>query len=170
MVRSTWLTAGAALAALMQIGNVQAQSVHKCIVNGAAVYQAAACPAANDQKSLVLPSPPSQQELLDATANGRLQTVQPTVDTPVTPTGRRYVPNRVVIIQTTQTHQELAAPVSAAAQNCEQLNQSYRDASYRRDELSAPGTGATRAPALQRAIDDMKRLQDQANTAHCQLR
>ena len=170
MNRSTWLTAVAMLAVLVQVGNVQAQSVHKCIVNGAAVYQAAGCPAANEQRSLVIPSAPSQQELLDATANGRLQTVQPTIDAPAPTTGRRYGTNRVLIIQSTQTHQEPAAPVSAAVQNCEQLNQSYRDAAYRRDELSAPGTGATRAPALQRAIDDMKRLQEQANTAHCQLR
>jgi len=167
---STWWAAGVALAALAQAGSVQAQIVHKCIVDGAAVYQAAACPAANDQKSLVIPSAPSQQELLDATANGRLQTVQPSAEPPVTAAGRRYGSNRVVVIQTTQTHQELARPATAAADNCEQLNQSYHEASYRRDELSAPGTGATRGPALQRAIDDMKRLQEQANTAHCHLR
>ena len=77
MVRSTWIAAGAAWLGLALVGNVQAQIVHKCIVNGAAVYQAAACPPANDQKSLVIPAPPSQQELLDATANGRLQSVQP---------------------------------------------------------------------------------------------
>ena len=166
MVRSTGLAMGVVLAMLAQVGNVQAQSVHKCIINGSAVYQAAACPPADDQKSLVIPAAPSQQELLDATTNGRLQTVQPTVVPPASTAARRYG-NRVVVVQLTQSHQE---PATASTDSCEQMNQDYRDASYRRDELSAPGSGATRGPALQRAIDDMKRLQDQANTAHCHLR
>ena len=98
MVRSTWIAAGAALLGLALVGNVQAQTVHKCIVNGAAVYQAAACPAANDQKSLVIPAAPSQQELLDATANGRLQSVQPGSDTPAPTTASRYERKRPAIV------------------------------------------------------------------------
>ena len=61
MVGSTRLAAGAVLVALAHVGGAQAQSVHKCIINGTAVYQAAACPAANDQKTFV-PAAPSQQE------------------------------------------------------------------------------------------------------------
>ena len=61
MVRATGWARGIALAVLALIGQVQAQTTHRCIVNGAAVYQAAACPAANDQKSLVIPAARSQQ-------------------------------------------------------------------------------------------------------------
>src|SRR4051812_42452120 len=76
MGRSTGWAVGGVLAVLAQVGGVQAQTVHKCIINGSAVYQAAACPPANEDRSLVIPPPPSQQELLDATANGRLQQYQ----------------------------------------------------------------------------------------------
>ena len=166
MVRSTGWAGFVALAGLALGGAAQAQIVHKCIVNGAAVYQAGDCPAANDQKSLVIPAPPSQQELLDATANGRLQAVQPgTTATQAAP--RRYERNRTVIIQLSPSQQE-APP--APTNNCEQLNQSWQDAKYRHDELAAPGTGATRPAALQRAIDDMKRVQDQAANSQCHLR
>ncbi len=167
MVRSTWIAAGVAWLAL--VGNVQAQTVHKCIVNGAAVYQAAACPAANDQKSLVIPAAPSQQELLDATANGRLQTVQPGADAPPqATTARRYdVPKRTIIVQISPSQVD---PTPAPASNCDLLNQQYQDAKYRHDELSAPGTVATRSAALQRANEDMQRAQDQAANSHCRIR
>ena len=167
MVRSTRLAAGAVLVALAHIGGAQAQSVHKCVINGTAVYQAAACPAANEQKSLVIPSAPSQQELLDATANGRLQSVTPGSNAAQTATPRRYDRNRTATVELTPSMQE---PQPVPANNCEQLNQTYRDAQYRRDELSAPGGGANRAPALQRAIDDMRRVQDQAANTNCRLR
>ena len=167
MVRSTWLATGVALAALAQAGDVRAQSVHKCIVNGAAVYQAAACPAANDQKSLVIPTAPSQQELLDATANGRLQSVQPGSDVPVQTTPRRYVAKRTTIVQMSPSQVD---PTPAPSNNCDLLNQQYQDAKYRHDELSAPSTVATRAAALQRANEDMQRAQDQAANTRCRLR
>lgn len=167
MVRSTRLAAGAVLVALAHIGGAQAQTVHKCIINGSAVYQAAACPAANEQKSLVIPSAPSQQELLDATANGRLQAVTPGSNTAQTAAPRRYERNRTVTAELTPSMQE---PEQAPANGCDQLNQAYHDAQYRRDELSAPGGGANRAPALQRAIDDMRRAQDQAANSRCRLR
>ena len=54
--------------------------------------------------------------------------------------------------------------------SCDRLNQTYQDAKYRRDELSAPGAVANRAAALQRAIDDMKRAQDMAANTQCRLR
>jgi hypothetical protein len=167
MVRSTWIAAGAALLGLVLVGNVQAQTVHKCIVNGAAVYQAAACPAANDQKSLVIPAAPSQQELLDATANGRLQNVQPGADTPGQAAPRRYVARRTVIVQLPPSRVD---STPAPSNGCEQLNQQYQDAKYRHDELSAPGTVATRSAALQRANEDMQRAQDQAASSHCRIR
>ncbi|MCK9684592.1 hypothetical protein [Scleromatobacter humisilvae] len=167
MVRSTGWAGFIALAGLALGGSAHAQAVHKCIVNGAAVYQAAACPAANDQKSLVIPAPPSQQELLDATANGRLQSVQPGATAPTQATPRRYDRNRTLLIELTPSQQDAPA---APSNNCDQLNQSYQDAKYRRDELSAPGSGATRSAALQRAIDDMKRVQDQAANTQCHLR
>jgi hypothetical protein len=167
MVRSTWLAMGVVLLALARVGGVQAQSVHKCIINGNAVYQAAACPSSNESKSLVIPPAPSQQELLDATANGRLQNYQPGAGV-TAPAQRRYDSSRAAPTPTlTPSLQD--AP-TAANDNCEQLNQTWHDAQYRHDELSAPGTGATRAAALQRAIDDMRRVQEQANLAHCQLR
>ena len=167
MVRSTGWASRIALAGLALGGHAQAQSVHKCIVNGAAVYQAAACPPANEQKSLVIPAPPSQQELLDATANGRLQSVRPGADTPVATRSRRYERNQALLVELTPSQQE---PEAAASSNCDQLNQAYHDAQYRHDELSAPGSGATRAAALQRANDDMKRAQDMAANTHCHLR
>jgi hypothetical protein len=159
-----------ALAGLALAGQAQAQAVHKCIVNGAAVYQTAACPAANDSKSLVIPPPPSQQELLDATANGRLQSVQPGATTTTAPAAtvqRRYGRTRATMSELTPSQQERQ---SMPASNCEQLNQSYQEAKYRHDELAAPGTGANRSAALQRAIDDMKRVQDQAANSQCRLR
>jgi hypothetical protein len=165
MVRSNWLATGAALLALAQVGNVHAQSVHKCIVNGSVVYQAAACPAANEEKSLVLPPPPSQQELLDATANARLQSYQANTGTIVSPSQRRY--DRKAAPHLTPSLQQ--AP-TAAQTNCEKLNETYHDAQYRRDELQAPGAGATRAAALQRAQDDIARTSEQAALSHCQLR
>ena len=167
MVRSTWIAAGAALLGLAQVGNVQAQTVHKCIINGNAVYQAAACPPANEQKSLVIPPPPSQQELLDATANGRLQSVQPGADAPVQTTPRRYVAKRTIVVQMSPSQVD-ATP--APSNNCELLNQQYQDAKYRHDELSAPGTVATRSAALQRANEDMQRAQDQAANSRCRIR
>jgi len=167
MVRSSWIAAGAAWLGLALVGNVQAQTVHKCIVNGAAVYQAAACPAANDQKSLVIPAAPSQQELLDATANGRLQSVQPGADTPVQTTPRRYVPKRTTVVQMSPSQVD---PTPAPSNNCDLLNQQYQDAKYRHDELSAPGTVANRTAALQRANEDMQRAQDQAANTHCRIR
>jgi hypothetical protein len=167
------LAAGVLLVALAHSGGAQAQTVHKCIINGVAVYQAAACPAANEQKSLVIPSAPSQQELLDATANGRLQSVTPGTNAPQTATPRRYDGKRVIIV-TTNAQPGLSPSMQdapqAPASNCDRLNQDYQDAKYRRDELSAPGGGANRAPALQRAIDDMKRAQDQAANTQCHLR
>ena len=167
MVRAMGWTTGIALLAL--VGQAQAQIVHKCIVNGAAVYQAAACPAADEQKSLVIPAPPSQQELLDATANGRLRSVQPGANAPVpaTTTSRRYDRNKTLMIELTPSRQE---PEAAPASNCDQLNQAWHDAQYRREELSAPGAGSTRPAALQRAIDDMNRAQERASNSHCQLR
>ena len=169
MVRSTWLAMGVALLALARVGDVQAQIAHKCIINGNAVYQAAACPSSNDGKSLVIPPPPSQQELLDATANGRLQNYQPGTGV-AAPAQRRYDSHRVASTAVPTLTPSLQDAPTAATDNCEQLNQTWHDAQYRRDELSAPGTGATRAAALQRAIDDMKHAQEQANLAHCQLR
>jgi hypothetical protein len=165
------LAAGVLLVALAHIGGARAQTVHKCIINGAAVYQAAACPAANEQKSLVIPSAPSQQELLDATANGRLQSVTPGTNTPQAFAPRRYDARRAA----TATPAPALTPSMQDAQqvpetSCDRLNQMYQDAKYRRDELSAPGGGANRAPALQRAIDDMKRAQDQAANSQCHLR
>lgn len=166
MVRSTRLAAGAVLVALAWTGGAQAQTVHKCIINGTAVYQAAACPAANEQKSLVIPSAPSQQELLDATANGRLQTVTPGSNVPQSVAPRRYrAPTPAP-----ELSPSLQDPEQVPASSCDKLNQAYQDAKYRRDELSAPGGGANRAPALQRAIDDMKRAQDQAANSQCRLR
>lgn len=167
MVRSTWIAAGAALLGLALVGNVQAQTVHKCIVNGAAVYQAAACPAANDQKSLVIPAAPSQQELLDATANGRLQSVQPGSDTPAPTTAYRYERKRPTIVHLSPSQVD---PTPAPSSNCDLLNQQYQDAKYRHDELSAPGTVATRSAALQRANEDMQRAQDQAANSRCRIR
>ena len=166
MFRSTWLAMGVALTALAQVGNVQAQTVHKCIINGNAVYQAGACPAANEQKSLVIPPPPSQQELLDATANGRLQNYQANTGTIASPAQRRYNRNQVTA-NLTPSEQDAEVP---ARNSCEALNQSYHEDQYRRAELSAPGAGATRAEALQRVNDELKRTADQANQAHCQLR
>jgi len=168
MIRSTRLAAGVVLVALAQIGSVQAQTVHKCIVNGAAVYQAAACPAANEQKSLVIPSAPSQQELLDATANGRLQSVTPGSTAPQPGTSRRY--DRHAAAPAPELTPSLQDPEQVPTNSCDRLNQTYQDAKYRRDELSAPGGGANRAPALQRAIDDMKRAQDMAANTQCRLR
>ena len=166
MVRSTWIAAGAAWLGLALVGDAQAQIVHKCIVNGAAVYQAAACPAANDQKSLVIPAPPSQQELLDATSNGRLQSVQPGAD--AAPQGaRRYAVKRPAGVQLSPSQVD-AEP--APTNSCDLLNQQYQDAKYRHDELSAPGTVATRSAALQRANDDMQHAQDQAANTHCHIR
>ena len=167
MVRSTCWIAGLALMALAPIDGAQAQSVHKCIINGNAVYQAAACPAANEQKSLVIPAPPSQQELLDATANGRLQNFEPGSGVTPARTPRRYERNTLPPAQLTPSEQE---PESPAEDNCDQLNKTYHEAQYRRDELSAPGTGATRAAALQRAWEDMNRAQEQAAATHCHLR
>ena len=166
MFRSTWLAMGVALTALVQVGNVQAQTVHKCVINGNAVYQAAACPPANEQKSLVIPPPPSQQELLDATANGRLQNYQANTGTIASPAQRRYNRNQVTA-NLTPSEQDAEVP---ARNSCEALNQSYHEDQYRRAELSAPGTGATRTEALQRVNDDLKRIAEQANQAHCQLR
>ena len=167
MVRSNRLALGVALAALAQVGNVQAQTVHKCVINGNAVYQAAACPPANEQKSLVIPPPPSQQELLDATANGRLQNYQANTGTIATPAQRRYVNRNQPGASLTPSMQDAQ---QAPRNGCEALNQSFHEAQYRRDELSAPGSGATRAEALQRVNDELKRTADQANQAHCQLR
>ncbi len=164
MVRSTGWARGIALAGLALAGQVQAQLAHKCVVNGAVVFQAAACPAANEQKSLVIPPAPTQQELLDATANGRLQSVQPGANTPVAAVPRRY--DRRTATPTPSTQQSDAVPST----NCDQINQDYHDAQYRRDELSAPGGGSTRSAGLERAIDDLKRLQLEANQSHCRLR
>lgn len=170
MFRSTWMVAAGALMALAPLGSAQAQTVHKCIINGAAVYQAAACPAANEQKSLVIPHAPSQQELLDATANGRLESVSPTTGNSgnyVTP--RRYERNvnKNDNLQLTPSEQD---PESVPTDNCDQLNKTYHEAQYRRDELSAPGTGANRAAALQRAWDDINQAQQRAAATHCHLR
>ena len=164
MVRSTGWAMGVALAGLALAGPAQAQLAHRCIVNGAAVYQSGACPATSDQKSLVIPAPPSQRELLDATANGRLQTVQPGANAPAAATPRRYERNGSGSSPPQQPFDALPAT------NCDQINEDYRDAQYRREELSAPGAGANRSAALQRAIDDLKRLQGEAASAHCRLR
>jgi hypothetical protein len=172
MVRSTWIAVGAALLALARAGDVQAQSVHKCIVNGAAVYQATACPPTNDEKSLVIPQAPTQQELLDATANGRLQGVQPSTEPPPPATvssGRYYVPKRVIVVRVPPSP-VVDTPATPANNDCELLNKQYQDAKYRHDELSAPGTVATRTAALQRANDDMQRAQNQAANSHCRIR
>ena len=166
MVRSTWIAAVAALMALAPIGPAQAQAVHKCIINGSAVYQAAACPAANEQKSLIIPAAPSQQELLDATANGRLQSVSPGSGNRVV-TPRRYERNTNDNLQLTPSQQEdEVVPVD----NCDLLNKTYHDAQYRRDELSAPGTNPHRTEALQRAWDDINQAQQRAAATHCHLR
>ncbi len=167
MVLSTRLAMGVVLAVLAQIGGVQAQTVHKCIINGNAVYQAAACPPANEQKSLVIPPPPSQQELLDATANARLQNFQANTGTIATPSQRRYFNRNQPSANLTPSQQDVQM---APRNSCDALNQSYHEAQYRRDELSAPGSGATRAEALQRVNDELKRTAEQANQAHCQLR
>jgi hypothetical protein len=166
--------AGAVLAALAQIGSVQAQTVHKCIINGSAVYQAAPCPSANEEKSLVLPPPPSQQELLDATANGRQQQYQADSGTIASPAQRRYYgvkrASRMPQVTTSSLTPSEQQPEAVPSNNCERLNQTYHEAQYRREELSAPGTGATRLEALQRVNDEIKRTQEQASLSRCQLR
>jgi len=167
MVRSTWLAMGVALMALAQVGNAQAQTVHKCVINGNAVYQAAACPPANEEKSLVIPPAPSQQELLDATANGRLQNYQANTGSIAPPAQRRYINRSPTLPTLTPSLQEAQ---EVPRNSCEALNQSFHEDQSRRAELSAPGPGATRADALQRVNDDLKRIADQANTTHCQLR
>ncbi len=168
MIRSTWLAIGAALMVLAPFGDVQAQAVHKCTIDGASVYQAAACPPANDSKSLVIPAAPSQQELLDATANGRLQNFQPGSGFAPQYTPRRY--ERSAKSADPQLKPSLQDAEVVPEDNCEQLNKTYHDAQYRREELSAPGAGATRAAALQRAWDDMNRAQERALLTHCKLR
>ena len=67
---------------------------------------------------------------------------------------------------------ELAERVAAGetSDGSVDLNQAWHAAQYRRDELSAPGSGATRSAALQRADDDMRRAQDQAANTQCHLR
>ncbi len=167
MVRSSWLAMGVALTALAQVGNVQAQAVHKCIINGNAVYQAAACPPANDDKSLVIPPPPSQQELLDATANGRLQNYQAGTGSLASPAQRRYANRPPATPGMTPSLQEAQL---APRNHCEALNQTYRDDQYRRAELSAPSSGSARPEALQRVNDELKRIAEEANTTHCALR
>jgi len=164
MDRSTGWARVAVLAGLALAGHVQAQIVHKCIVNGAAVYQAGPCPAADESKSQVIPPAPTQQELLDATAHGRLQSVQPGAIPAVAAAPRR------IGVPMTAPHQPQQQRQAAPASDCEQLNQAWQDAKYRHDELAAPGTGANRSAALQRAIDDMKRTQDQAANSQCRLR
>jgi len=168
MVRSTCLAAGVALMALAPIDGASAQSVHKCIINGSAVYQAAACPAANEQKSLLIPAPPSEQELLDATANGRLRSFEPGAGAATPRTPRRY--ERNAGSAPPQLTPSEVLPETPAEDNCEQLNRNYHEAQYRRDELSAPGAGATRAAALRRAWEDMNRAEQQAAATHCYLR
>jgi hypothetical protein len=168
MIRSIRFAACAALMALAPFSQVQAQTVHKCTINGASVYQAAACPATNDSKSLVIPAAPSQQELLDATANGRLQNFQPGAGVAPQSTPRRYdrhAKSTEPQLQPSEQDDEIVPE-----DNCEQLNKAYHDAQYRREELSAPGTGATRAAGLQRAWDDLQRAQQQAVLTHCKLR
>ena len=167
MVRSTGLAMGVALAALAQVGSVQAQSVHKCVINGNAVYQAAACPPANEGTSSIIPPPPTEKELLDATANARLQNYQANTGTIASPAPRRYDNRNQVSPNLTPSLQEAQ---QAPRSNCESLNQSFHDGQYRRAELSAPGAGAARPEALQRVNDDLKRIAEQANTTHCQLR
>jgi len=169
MVRSTWLATGMALMVLAPFCTVQAQTVHKCIINGNAVYQAAACPAANESRSLVIPAAPSQQELLDATANGRLQNFQPGAGVAPANTPRRYDRSARSSTEPQLKPSEQEAEL-VPEDNCDQLNKAYHDAQYRRAELSAPGTGATRAAGLQRAWDDMNRAQEQATLTHCHLR
>ena len=168
MIRSTWSAAGAALLMLASFGNVQAQTVHKCTINGASVYQAAACPPTNDSKSLVIPAAPSQQELLDATANGRLQNFQPGAGVAPSSTPRRY--DRSARSTEPQLKPSQQDDEIVPEDNCEQLNKTYHEAQYRRDELSAPGTSANRVAALQRAWEDLNRTQQQAVLTHCKLR
>ena len=169
MVRSGWLAAGIALMALVQAGGAQAQSVHKCIINGAPVYQAAACPASNDGKSLVIPPPPTQQELLDATANGRLQSYQPGsgLPSPNSSTAQRRYDRSRGLPQLTPSQQ---LPQEQPRSACDQLNATYHEAQYRRAELSAPGTNGAHSDALDRVNDELRRTADQANQTHCQLR
>ena len=171
MVRSTGLAMGVVLTALAQAGSVQAQSVHKCVINGSAVYQAAACPSPSEEKALVIPPPPTQQELLDATANGRLQNFRSGTGTIASPAQRRFgngngSRNQAGPVLTPSLQAVPPAPRS----QCDALNESFHDGQYRRAELSAPGAGAARPEALQRVNDDLKRIAEQANTAHCPLR
>ncbi len=166
MVRSTWIAGVAALMVLAHIGPARAQAVHKCIVNGNAVYQTAACPAANEKKSLIIPAAPSQQELLDATANGRLSSVNPgSSNVVVAPRRYERIQNENLTLTPSEQEDEVAP-----TDNCDQLNKTYHDAQYRRDELSAPGNGAHRTEALQRAWDDINQAQQRAAATHCHLR
>lgn len=164
MVRSTGLATIVALVALTLGNGAQAQTVHKCIVNGAAVYQAGACPAANEEKSLVIPPPPSQQELLDATANARLQQYQADSGRLASNSQRRYYKAPTSLGPSQQM------PERAPANACERLNQSYHENQYRREELLGAGAKAARPDALQRVNDELKRTQEEANVTHCQLR
>lgn len=164
MSRSTAFAAAVVLTALAPFGSAHAQLVHKCVVNGATLYQSGPCPAANEEKTVIIPPPPSQQELLEATANGRLQQYQASTGRLVQPSQRRYVAQ-----QASRQPSPQQAP-DAPGSNCERLNQTYHELQYRRDELSAPGAGGVRADALQRVNDELKRTAEQANLTRCHLR
>jgi hypothetical protein len=129
-------------AGLALVGHVQAQTVHKCIVNGAAVYQAAACPAANEQKSLVIPPRRASRNCSTPrpTAASRACSRAPTC---------RGRPRRAATTPRARSSADVAVAGrrdAAPSTNCDQLNQHYHDAQYRRDESAPVGARHRREP------------------------
>ena len=174
------------LATLWAAVAAQAQEVHKCTVNGQVTYQAKPCPAGD----VVLPTAPtpSEQELRDAksdlsrqrrqAASGRIfepDRVSPppppapppttTITYTVQQTGSR---DTYVVTRRTQTGSAPAASAPAAT-NCEKLSRDSSAARERRDQLRAPSDLSNRQEALQRAEDEVARLQQLAQASNCKL-
>ena len=179
-IRTLAHAAIAAVACLAAAGAVQAQSVHKCTVNGQVTYQAAPCAAG--EAPVTLPPGPSTQEQQDARADASRQRYEADSGVLVRKRasakraqradgGRSYEPpvaDHMIVDDRSAWGQPAPAPV-VGADACSQINARYREAMDRRDAMKAPGELADRQAKLQKATDDADRAVAEGVAAHCKL-
>jgi hypothetical protein len=169
------------LATLWTAVAAQAQEVHKCTINGQVTYQAKPCPA-GDAVLSTAPTP-SDRELREAKSDlyrQRLQAatghiyepVHPTPPPPSVQTTTTYTvqqTTRDTYVITRRSHAVGTPPAPAAPTNCEKLNHDSASAKLRRDQLRSPSDLRNRQEQLQRAEDDLARVQQLAQASNCKL-
>jgi hypothetical protein len=158
MERLSMRTAWAGLVVACAASGAAAQSVHKCIVNGQATYQATPC--AGDDKVVPMTSGPNDQEVSAARAEAWNQRYEAA-------TGRLRVRAAPPSPPPQSTSPTTRSP--AKQSNCAGLDDAMSGAKARLEAAQGHADLAARPEVAARAQADIERIRQQAAATDCKL-